>query len=46
MLWRYIADVDIVDLFHGSLGFGPGIKRESGENPELPRSGKQVRTPR
>ena len=33
---------DIVVQF---LGPSPRVKWESGENPELPRSGKQVRTP-
>jgi hypothetical protein len=34
----------IVSELHGALAFSSGLKRESGENPELPRSGKQERT--
>jgi hypothetical protein len=30
----------------GALGFGPVLKREPGENPGLPRSGKRERRPR
>src|ERR1700716_8537 len=30
----------------GALGFRPGLKREPGENPGLPRSGKRERGPR
>jgi hypothetical protein len=38
------ATQDIVVFLHGFSV--RRIKRESGENPELPRSGKQVRKPK
>src|ERR1019366_9942808 len=37
---------DMVVFVRGALSFTQRVKRESGENPELPRSGKQVRKPK
>jgi hypothetical protein len=42
-LTRYVA-LAIVSELHGASVARLRLKRESGENPELPRSGKQERT--
>ena len=42
---RSVWDQGIVGLFHGHSS-SRSVKREPGEIPGLPRSGKQVRTPK